>query len=117
MRNTKQQGQFRFVIYKKVGDRYYTGVCLDLDIVEEDKDPVILRKSLEEAAQGYLEAVCENKLDNKLLNQSAPEQYWQILKDLENYFRLLHQSSQSRQSSPIQDSQVFTRNVHDLVHA
>ncbi len=87
---------------------------LDLDIVEEDKDNVILKESLVQAAQGYLEAVYENKIDDELLNKSAHKQYWQILKDLENYFHLLHQSSRSRQSLPIQDSQVFTKDIKNL---
>ena len=46
MKNTKKQGQFTFLIYKKAKDKFYTGVCLDLDIVEENEDPVALRKSL-----------------------------------------------------------------------
>lgn len=114
MNNAKKQGQFRFVIYKRAGERKYTGVCLDLDIIEEDKDPVALRKSLEEAAQGYLEAVCKNNLDDKLLSKPAPRQYWQILKDLEEYFHLLHQVSRPKQQMPIQDSQVFTTNIQNL---
>ena len=114
MKNTKGQGQFRFVIYKRPNDKVYTGVCLDLDIVEEDKDPIALRKSLEEAAQGYLEAVSKKNLDDKLLNKPAPKEYWAILKDLERYFRLLHQVSQPSQKFPLQDSQIFTKNINDL---
>lgn len=114
MKNTKQQGQFRFVIYKKAGEKNYTGVCLDLDIVEQDKDPVALRKSLEEAAQGYLEAVCKNNLNEELLNKPALKKYWRILKDLENYFHLLHQISQPRQSLPVQDSQIFIKRIKNL---
>ncbi|MCX6809764.1 MAG: hypothetical protein NTZ65_03410 [Candidatus Berkelbacteria bacterium] len=75
MENTKRQGQFRFVIYRRARDKNYTGVCLDLDIVEEGKDPVALRKSLEEAARGLLETVCRGNLSDKLLNQ--PAQSWQ----------------------------------------
>lgn len=117
MKNTKERGLFRFIVYKKVGDKNYTGVCLDLDIIEENKDPIILRKSLEEAAQGYLEVVCKNKLDDKLLSKSAPKQYWQILKDLENYFHLLHQTSGPKQALPIQDSQIFTKRIKNLACA
>ena len=114
MKNTKGQGQFRFVIYKRPGERIYTGVCLDLDIVEEDKDPVALRKSLEEAAEGYLEAVAKKNLDDELLNKPAPKEYWDILENLERYFHLLHQVSQPSQKFPLQDSQIFTKNINDL---
>lgn len=62
MKNTKEQAQFRFVMYKKPQDKYFVGICLDLDIVEQDENPVRLRKSLEEAAQGYIEAVRKNNL-------------------------------------------------------
>lgn len=113
MQNIKKQGQFRFVIYKRPGEKKYTGVCLDLDIIEEGNDSVALRKSLEEAAQGYLEAVHKDKLNDKLLNKPAPKIYWKILKDLEKYFHLLHQPS-LEQTLPLQDSQVFTKNANDL---
>jgi len=114
MENTKQQGQFRFVIYKRPRDKYYTGVCLDLDIVEENKDPIALRKSLEEAVQGYLEAVIKKDLNDKLLNKPAPKKYWNMLKELEKYFHALHQISHPKQRFPLQDSQIFTRDVNDL---
>jgi len=115
MENTKEAGQFRFIIYKRPGDKYFTGVCLDLDIVEKGKDPVFLRKSLEEATQGYLEAVKKNDLPDYLLNRPSPKKYWKILKELEKYFHSLHQISLPRQRFPLEDSQVFTKDINDLV--
>lgn len=115
MKNTKQQGQFRFIIYKRALDKCYTGVCLDLDIVEEDKDSIALRKSLEEAARGYFEAVIKKNLPDTLLNKPSPKKYWQIIKDLEKYFHTFHQISRPRQPFHLQDSQIFTKNVNDLV--
>jgi len=117
MKNIKQQGQFRFIIFKKAGEKYYTGVCLDLDIVEQDKNPVTLRKSLEEAAQGYLEAINIKNLNDELLNKPAPKEYWNILIDLEKYFHLLHQNHPATRVLPLQESQIFTRNVNDLARA
>jgi hypothetical protein len=114
MKNTKRQGQFRFLIYKKSGNKYYTGVCLDLDIVEENEDPIKLRKNLEEAAQGYLEAVCKKGLNEELLEQKAPKEYWALLEDLEKYLRLMRQPIKSSHSLDIQDSQIFTKNIADF---
>ncbi|MCX6812455.1 MAG: hypothetical protein NTW79_02440 [Candidatus Berkelbacteria bacterium] len=103
------------MIYKRARDKNYTGVCLDLDIVEEGSDPVVLKQSLEEAAQGYLEIVCKENLSEKLLNKPAPKKYWSVIQDLEKYFHLLNQISQTKRSLPIEDSQVFSKNIRDLV--
>ena len=114
MKNTKEKGQFRFIIYKKPQDKYFTGVCLDLDIFEQDKNPEQLKRNLLEAAQGYLEAVKKKDLTDELLNQPSPKKYWQILKDLEKYFHLMHQISEPRQLFPLEDSQVFTKDTNEL---
>ena len=114
MVNTKRQGQFKFLIYKKEHEKFYTGVCLNLDIVEKDEDPVKLRKSLEEAAQGYLETVYKKNLNDDLLNKKAPKEYWSLLEDLEKYLRLMRQPSKSSKSLDIQDSQIFTKNISNL---
>ncbi|OGD67555.1 hypothetical protein A3F08_00815 [Candidatus Berkelbacteria bacterium RIFCSPHIGHO2_12_FULL_36_9] len=117
MNNTKTRGQLRFVIYKRLKDKYFTGVCLDLDIVEQDEDPVKLKKSLEEAAQGYLETVAKNNLNDQLLNKQAPKKYKKILENLERYLHQLHQDSLPKNNFALEDSQFFTRNTCDLICA
>ncbi len=114
MKNTKEQGQFRFIVYKKPQDKYFVGICLDLDIVEEDENPIRLRKNLEEAAQGYLEAVGKNNLNDELLNKQVPGKYRKIVEELEEYLHLLHQSSLPTTNFPLQDGHFFTKSVNDL---
>lgn len=114
MNNTKESGQFSFLIYKKPRDKYFIGICLELDIVEQNEDPAKLRKSLEEAAQGYLAAVAMNNLDNKLLNKTISKKYQKIVEEMENSLHQLHQSTPAKKSLPLQDGQFFTRNVNDL---
>lgn len=74
MKNTKKRGIIRFFVYKK--GKTYVGVCLELDIVEEGENVEKLKKSLIEAAQGYVETVIKEKMDDKLLNRPAPKNYW-----------------------------------------
>ena len=81
IKNNKKEGVIEFLVYKdKAG---YTGVCLTFDIIEENKDPMELMKSLKEAAELHLETVIKNKLSDDLLNRYAPEEYWK------KYFELL----------------------------
>jgi len=117
MNNTKKQGQLRFIIYRKKQDKHFTGVCLDLDIVEQNKDPEILRKNLEEAAKGYIEAVSKCNLSDELLNKKVPKKYLKIIEDLEEYLSHIQKDSLISNGSSIQDSQIFTRNVCELACA
>lgn len=114
MKNTKERGVIRFLIYKRKEDKLFTGICLDLDIVEQAEDVEFLRKSLIEAAQGYVEAVCKNNLTDNLLNKPIPKKYEQILVDIENYLRVLHKNKFTKKETPVVDSQFFTREVSGL---
>ena len=63
-----------FLVYKD--SKTYVGVCLTLDIIEEGDDPVILMKSIVEAAEGYLDVVRKLNMSDDLLNRHAPKEYW-----------------------------------------
>lgn len=115
MKKINKRQNFRFIIFKRQKDKYFTGVCLDLDIIEQEKDPIKLRKSLEEAAQGYLEAIMKNDININQVAKSAPRKYWKILDNLERYFHLLRQRANVK-SLPVNDSQIFARNAADLIH-
>ena len=81
--NTYKKGYIRFIIYKKRGEKTFTGVCLDFGIVIEDKDLEYVKKELETAAIGYLETVCKEKMDEALLNGRANKKYYEI------YYKIL----------------------------
>lgn len=93
MKNTKKRCVVRFFVYKK--GKNYVGVCLDLDIIEEKKDARELKKSLLEAAQGYVKSVIKEKMDDKLLNRPAPASYWKKYEGFLKCLRLKEPTSQA----------------------
>lgn len=74
VKNTKNEGILRFFIYREKD--HYMGVCLDLNIVEVGKDLDDLKKSIIEAAFGYIQVVNEHNLSDEHLNKPAPKAYW-----------------------------------------
>lgn len=82
MRNTKKQGKLRFIFYKRTKDKKYTGACLELGLIDESPNLDYLKESLVEAARGYVENVIANDLDEKLLNQPASKEYWDVYKKI-----------------------------------
>jgi len=86
MINTKKTGFARTIIFPCKGG--YAAVCLDFNIIEEDEDREVLEKSMKEAIVGYIEAIRQNNIDDKLLNRHANKRYWKMyetcLKTIEN---------------------------------
>lgn len=81
-RNTRRQGQFTVMVYKRSGERLFTGVCLELDLVDQHEDPSFLLRSLEEAAKGYVESVIQKVQSEDLLNRPAPAPYWDVYRKI-----------------------------------
>lgn len=79
--NTRKKGAVKIFIYPEKDK--YIAVCLDLDIIEEGKDPQKLIESVKEGVEAYVEAVCKEGLDSKLLDRKAPKKYWN------NYYKYL----------------------------
>lgn len=73
--NTKKSGLIEILVYKEKD--VFVGVCLTFDILEEGKDPLMLIKSIKEAAQLHLETVIKNNMSDDLLNRYAPKKYWE----------------------------------------
>lgn len=73
-KNTKKQGVVTIFTYKS-GNKY-TAVCLELDIIKENKDHNELLREMRESIVGYLKTVCKNNLSDDLLNRPAPKLYW-----------------------------------------
>jgi hypothetical protein len=73
-KNTKKKGQATVFIYRE--GKKFIGVCLELCIVEENKNLNVLRHNMREAVEGYVEAVIKNGLSEDLLNRPAPKEYW-----------------------------------------
>jgi len=119
--NTKQSGIVHFLIFKDKKDQLYTGVALELDIVEQGEDPEQLRQSLVEAAKGHVETVISKNLGDDLLNRHAPSWYWKRMgKLLAEQAKLVEKRGKARQQhEPFLE--IFTRKIkegsRDLVPA
>ncbi len=118
--NTKEQGMVHFLIYRDRGDKKYTAVCLDFDIVEVGEDFEALRKSIEEAASLHLESVIMNDSPDKLLNRSAPQQYWKkAYEAMTAYEQFLKEQEERRNNSYSEPSvsDIWNRSSRELAVA
>lgn len=73
---------FRCLAYQEK-DSSFTGVCLDLDIVEEGHatlQEALL--SINDAIDSHLEAAAEDNFPPESLYRPAPQRYWTKLKEL-----------------------------------
>ncbi|MCL5783917.1 MAG: hypothetical protein M1142_00980 [Patescibacteria group bacterium] len=73
---------FRCIVYKET-DGSFTGVCLDLDIIEEGHkslEEAIL--SINEAVDSHLQAAAKLNFPKELLSRPAPKEYWNKLKEI-----------------------------------
>ncbi|TSC72182.1 MAG: hypothetical protein G01um101438_685 [Parcubacteria group bacterium Gr01-1014_38] len=77
-RNTLEGGQVTLVVFRRKKDRWFTGVALELDIVEEMEDPLALLQSLTEAVWLHVRGVVVDRLSHGLLNRWAPASYWRV---------------------------------------
>ncbi len=72
--NTPQKGQVRTIIFKE-GNTWF-GVALEFNIVEEGDSFDVVTHNLQEAIQGYVEAVGKTKgSDISPLNQKPDAEY------------------------------------------
>lgn len=78
----KQNLSFRCIAYQEKDDSF-TGVCLDLDIVEEGHtslEEAIL--SINDAILSHVQSAARLDFPKELTNRPAPKQYWNILKEI-----------------------------------
>lgn len=78
----KQNLYFRCIAYKEKSNSF-TGVCLDLDIVEEGHislEEAIL--SINDAILSHLQAAAKLDFPKELIDRSAPKEYWNKLKHI-----------------------------------
>jgi hypothetical protein len=73
MKNTKEDGKLRFLIYKSTAN--YVGVCFELGLVEEEEDLKKLIYRLKNGAEATVKAIVDNNLDETHLNKKVPLKY------------------------------------------
>ncbi len=84
--NTLHRGTVTVFLFPK--GKKYIGVCLELDIVDEDTNIEELKTRIRERVDSYIDYVCDNKKDGALLNRPAPDEYW---KKFFTYIRYLQE--------------------------
>lgn len=78
-------------------DKSFTGVCLDLDIVEEGH--VSLQEailSIHDAIESHLQAASKIGYPKELMSRPAPKEYWEKLDEI------VHADQRKIKSSPFQ---------------
>lgn len=75
MKNTKNTGILHFLIYKELLSKEYTGVCLELGLLEVSENPDYLKQSLIDAAKGYVHTIIKENLSDDLLNIPPTKEY------------------------------------------
>lgn len=81
--NTYESGRVTFIIFKDKKIDRFIGVCLEFDLEAEAETSSEAQSIIQDYAKLWLENVKENKLSEELLNKSAPEEYWDLEKELE----------------------------------
>ncbi len=76
MKNTKEQGKFTLFVYPEKPN-YFIGVCLEFDLIEEGETVQETLKTIWEASDFYLETIIKKNWSDELLNELAPEEYWE----------------------------------------
>ena len=71
-------GQIKFLIFKKKGDKLFTGVCLDFGMVIQGKTIDEVKNELQTASLGYLKTIRKEKLGEGLLNNQAEKKYFDL---------------------------------------
>lgn len=93
IKNTYNKGFVTSFIYPDKDK--YIGVCLELDIVVENKNLEEVKKELSDAVRTHVETVVENKLSADLLNRYAPKKYW---KKFFGYLKMMEQIRGNREN-------------------
>lgn len=81
----KDKLMFRSIAYQEK-DNSFTGVCLDLDIIEEGHltlEEAIL--NINDAIESHLEAAAKLGYPKELLSRPAPKEYWDKLISMTKY--------------------------------
>ena len=77
-----QKFSFRCIAYQEK-DGSFTGVCLDLDIIEEGH--ITLQEailSINDAILSHMDAAAKLGFPKELISRPAPKEYWKKLEDI-----------------------------------
>lgn len=80
-KNTYKSGSLNFLMYP-TDEGTHVAACRELCLIEEGKDPEMLRYKILERAKSYITNVYKNKLGEHLLNQNLPKE---IIREFNEY--------------------------------
>ncbi|MFH1077889.1 MAG: hypothetical protein V1745_01225, partial [Patescibacteria group bacterium] len=116
MKNTKFCGGVTLFIYP-VKSRYI-GVCLELDLIDEDTDRDILAERMKRRVQSYIAYIQKKEYHDTLLNRPAPKKYWDkfyqfltIMREEEKWSRDVTSTGESRRPSKANDFVVSRESI------
>ena len=98
--NTYDSGKITFLILQDSKLGRFIGICLEFDLETEGKTKEEAQELIQELAKLWLDNVRENKLSEELLNKDTLEDYWNIIRDIEDK-RKLHQNTVKLYSSSV----------------
>ena len=108
----KNLKNFTFRCFDYYDGKYYTAVCLDLGIVEQDKEN--LEKAvnvLNRAIEGYLKVVEKHGYPSELLYRPAEKKYWHKYKE----FLVENLEAPKLEFSSLPLFQVYTRSYFSIL--
>lgn len=74
MSNSKHLGAATIFIYPSKDK--FVGVCLELDLIDEDRDKEVLGERMKERVRSYVNYIERKNFDDSFLNRPAPKKYW-----------------------------------------
>src|SRR3989338_7815561 len=111
MKNTKNKGVLHFLVYREPSSKEYTGVCLELGLVEVSENPDFLKQSLIDAARGYVHTIIKENLSDELLNVKPSKEYVELYMNALNSLSIDKKTEKSKQT--LNDIFVFTKPIKD----
>lgn len=94
MKNSKQHGAATVFVYPN--KEKYIGVCLELDLIDEDRNKEVLVDRMKQRIQSYVCYVHKKDHDDTLLNRPAPKKYWD---KFYQFLELMHAEEKKRMRS------------------
>ncbi|MDO8472139.1 MAG: hypothetical protein Q7S64_03280 [bacterium] len=112
MKNTKERGILRYLIYKDTRADEYVGVCVDIGLIKVGTNNANVKRDLINASKGFVRTVCEQNLSNGLLNQQPPQQYMDIFNEIVESYKLKRINQATKDI--INEADTFSRTLPSL---
>ena len=110
MKNAKHFAEATVFIYPNKDK--YVGVCLELDLIDEDSDKEVLAERMKQRVQSYISYIHKKDFDDSLLNRPAPKKYWN---KFYQFLELMREEEKKRMRSATTIRSTMTSPARDFV--